>query len=289
MDDFVQKLSAETSPETYLTDHRSPSVIDDISPDSNLLTAIEVSVDSSDARGQYWLATSLCFPKMNEGSATSSENLVHFNLYPFSVYERLALGLEQKPFCPSLACYDNPMLPSMKASDIWEMIYRGAWPSIAHESNPKMLLTFYKDLLEEITLRDIRQLCHLTVNKTYLNFLKVLAICSGQELQINRLAKHSGVCMPTAQRWLQISQACGLVYLLPGLDLNTGKQTVKRPKIYLTDTGLIAYLLKIDSSMAMSQHPLANRFFENFVVMEILKSWRHNGKDANLFHYRNNK
>lgn len=57
----------------------------------------------------------------------------------------------------------------------------------------------------------------------------------------------------------------------------------------MTDTGLIAHLLGIQTPEEMQTHANQGNFFETFVVMEIIKSWAHNGKKPDFYFYRDNK
>ncbi len=56
----------------------------------------------------------------------------------------------------------------------------------------------------------------------------------------------------------------------------------------MTDTGLAAWLLSINSAEELEKSNLSSSFFETFVIMEILKSYRHNGRKALFYHYRDN-
>ena len=64
---------------------------------------------------------------------------------------------------------------------------------------------------------------------------------------------------------------------------------VKSPKIYFTDTGFAAWLCGFSTAEQLRQDSGAGAFFETFAVIEILKSWRHNGIEPNLFFYRDAK
>lgn len=65
-----------------------------------------------------------------------------------------------------------------------------------------------------------------------------------------------------------------------------GETVVKRPKLFFTDTGFAAWLCKIPSAETLSKVYNSGSFFENFVIMEILKSWIHNGEEPHFYYYR---
>ena len=52
------------------------------------------------------------------------------------------------------------------------------------------------------------------------------------------------------------------------------KRLVKTPKIYLRDTGLVHHLLNLDTTAAVSSHPVAGASFETFVIEDLLRRER---------------
>jgi predicted AAA+ superfamily ATPase len=67
---------------------------------------------------------------------------------------------------------------------------------------------------------------------------------------------------------------------------NIGKRLIKSPKIYFCDTGLVCFLLGIETPEQLKTHPLRGAIFENYVVLEFLKNRYNAGKPNNLFFYR---
>ena len=58
------------------------------------------------------------------------------------------------------------------------------------------------------------------------------------------------------------------------------------PKLYFLDTGLACYLLGIESPEQLSRDKMRGALFENFVVTEALKQRYNQGKESNLYFYR---
>ena len=50
---------------------------------------------------------------------------------------------------------------------------------------------------------------------------------------------------------------------------------MKSPKLYLVDTGLACHLLGIRSERQLATHHLRGALFENYVVAEVVKAYRH--------------
>lgn len=65
------------------------------------------------------------------------------------------------------------------------------------------------------------------------------------------------------------------------------KRAIKTPKIYFLDTGLVSYLTKWKNKEVLESGNMSGNFFENFVIVEIIKSYYNNGElRPPLYFYR---
>lgn len=100
------------------------------------------------------------------------------------------------------------------------------------------------------------------------------------------LAKEVEITPPTAKQWLKVLAAAGLVYFLEPFAHPNLKYAVKAPKLYFTDTGLAAYLLRWSSAATLEAGAMASNFFETWVVNEIYKSFINCGQIPPLSYFR---
>ena len=107
-----------------------------------------------------------------------------------------------------------------------------------------------------------------------------------QELNLASIGKDLGIDSTTVRRWLDVLLTSGLVIELPAYSRNLGKRIIKRPKIYFCDVGQAAYLCSLRTSEAFDLGHLKGHLFENWVVSEINKSYRHNEMDPQIYYYR---
>ena len=82
------------------------------------------------------------------------------------------------------------------------------------------------------------------------------------------LAKEAEITAPTAKQWLKVLAAAGLVYLLEPFMHPNLKYGVKAPKVYFTDTGLAAYLLRWSNAEILEAGAMSSSFLETWAVME---------------------
>ena len=67
---------------------------------------------------------------------------------------------------------------------------------------------------------------------------------------------------------------------------NYNKRLVKSPKLYFYDTGLIASLLGLEEPRQLETHYLRGELFENMVVSEFVKKAYAQGREPNLYFWR---
>lgn len=286
LDNMDDLQTAQNAPNFFFKNHPLPVFVDEIQRVPQLFLQVKYEVDKSEACGQVWLSGSQRFALMKGVGDSLAGRLFELHLMPLSLYELQGKGLLQEPYVPN-ADVKN-LLDVQSDEDLWQTIWRGCWPKLL-DKDGKRREQFFSAYLTTFLERDIRELCNIDELPVYMKFMQALAIRTGQELRINKLAQFTGVSEPTAKRWLYTAQASGLIYMLEPFSTNLTKQLTKSPKVYMTDCGLAAYLCKIASPEALKNDTNAGAFFETFVVTELLKSWRHNGREPHFYFYRDPK
>ena len=90
----------------------------------------------------------------------------------------------------------------------------------------------------------------------------------------------------TAKRWLQVLEKSDVIFFLRPYSNNLLKRTVKTPKMYFFDTGLVAYLTRYSSPEILANGAINGAILENFVVSELLKCYHNNAWECVLWYYR---
>ena len=116
--------------------------------------------------------------------------------------------------------------------------------------------------------------------------MRSLAARTGQMLNYKEMADDVDVSAPTLKEWLSVLQASNLIYILRPYSNNIGKRFIKTPKVYFLDTGLAGYLTGWKTAETLRKGAMSGAMFETYAVSEILKSYWHNGKQPNIYYYR---
>lgn len=145
-----------------------------------------------------------------------------------------------------------------------------------------MAFRYYRTYVE----RDVRNVANIGNLDAFQRFVRLCAGRTGQLLNLSSLASDCGISHTTARHWVSIFQAGFIIQLLPPHHENFSKRTIKSPKIYFLDTGLLCYLLRIREPEDIPVHPMKGAIFENFVFSEIYKAFAHRGELPPLYFWR---
>lgn len=274
---------AKEAPQQFLQLNRPPITVDEVQWAPELFPALKEYLDETNEKGLVWLSGSQRLALWAQVADKLPGRVATFDLLPLSIYEREGKGLLQKPYLPSF----NPseILKHKNVQETWQTVFQGAWPDVIDcDSDARQI--FFNQLINLYIANDVVQLNSIEKRLDFQRFLSVLAARSGQELNYADIAKNCGINLLTLKAWLSIVEASGLIYLLPPFFENIEKRIVKSPKLYFVDTGLICFLLDIQSADELSRYYNRGAIFETFVISEILKSWVHNGRRPSFYYYR---
>lgn len=277
LDDMLLNQSANEDPSLFLKSNKPPIIIDEIQYAPDLLRYIKIAIDNSDKKAMFYLTGSQQFHLMKNVSESLAGRIGILNLLGLSLREIKEVDFNE-PFVPIEEYFEKREKFNTKISydEIWSIIHKGTMPALyQEESDFEMFYSMYVNTYIE---RDVRNLTQVGDTLTFLKFMTALASRIGQLLNLNSVATEVGITVPTAQRWLSILVSSNIVYLLEPYYNNIMKRAVKTPKIYFLDTGLVSYLTKWKDKEVLESGNMAGNFFENFVIVEIIKSYYNSGE-----------
>ena len=253
---------AENDPIAFLNQNKEGMIIDEVHNAPDLLSYIQGIVDEHPDK-RYILSDSSQFAMLKRVTQSLAGRTAVFELMPLSYSETRDLTAD---------------VPLDK------LLFNGFYPAIYSGRNvPEFLYPAYmKTYLD----RDVRDLLQIKDMMQFHIFIKLCAGRIGSLFKASELANEIGVSPNTITSWLSVLQASYIVTLLPPYFENTSKRLTKTPKLYFLDTGLACYLLGIDSPEQLSRDKMRGALFENFVVTEALKQRYNQGKESNLYFYR---
>lgn len=277
---------ANEEPVLFLQRYAPPVLIDNIQYAPELVPVIKDYALKHGKPGDFWLIA----PKEDAETVTAimqelGDTFACLELCGLSSAE--LDGRESTPFIPDMQLLASRMQNPVPHSvvEIYERIWRGDKPAMYNEGADWQL--FYAKFVQDILQRDIRKFVQLNDEMKFYRFLCAAASQTAKLLNYAVMAKETGISIPTAKQWLGILEKMGIVYLLQPAAFNGVKYVVKTPKLYFTDTGLAAYLLRWNTADALELGAMSAEFFETWVIGEVYKSFANSAQKAPLYYYRN--
>ncbi len=148
---------------------------------------------------------------------------------------------------------------------------------------------FYSSYLSTYVERDVREISGNVDALKFHRFVTAVAARCSQLLNYNALAEDAGIDIQTAKAWINILETLGIIFFLHPYSNNVLKRTIKTPKVYFYDTGLVCYLTRWTSPEVAESGAMNGALLENFTVSEIMTSYQNAGLEPYLYFYRDAK
>ena len=286
LDDIENRRLAKTDPALFLELHPAPVLIDEVQYAPELFSYIKINVDNGAAPGSYWLTGSQAFQLMElaQESLAGRTAIVHMSalsqseLYGDHWSEPLSLNLQKLNS-------RKEHLAACGSAEMFERIWNGGMPG--HRSGRfKDRDVFYSSYIQTYINRDVTDMIPGVDKLLFADFIRAAACRVGQMLNTHDIAGDVGVSDDTAKRWLQVLEKSEVIFYLRPYSDNLLKRTVKTPKMYFFDTGLVAYLTKYSSPEILMNGAMNGAILENYTVAEIRKTWLNSAKECLMHYYR---
>jgi len=258
--DAIARIRSD--PRGWLEDMHTPAILDEVQNVPEILSYIRTLIDRSPARkGQWLLTASYDFSLMRGISESMAGRAAVFQLLPFSYRE----------------------LRAYRPARSWSLVHGGFPEAVLR---PRASSDWFRSYIQTYLERDVRSLLSVKDLATFRRFLALLATRHGQLLNKTDLAAPLGISVPTVAEWLDVLETTGHVLLVPPFFENLGKRLIKSPKVYWVDSGLVCFLLGLDSRSALERSPFIGPVFEGFVASELAKNQVNGGRRREIYHFR---
>lgn len=264
LEDLDRRQFAIDDPRGFLMNFGTPLIIDEAQYAPDLFSYIQTRVDEKNETGMYILSGSHNFLLMERISQSLAGRTAILKMAPFSINE-----LRQASILPN---------------NLNDWLITGGYPRIYDKAIAP--IDFFPNYIQTYLERDVRLLRNISDMSQFVRFLKLCAGRLAQLLNVASLASECGISVPTANAWLSILETSYTIFLLKPYYRNYNKRLIKSPKLYFCDTGLAASLLGLENSHQMETHYLRGELFENMVIAESVKRSYSQGREPNLYFWR---
>lgn len=169
---------------------------------------------------------------------------ITFEVYPLSFEEYLTFKKESELVKileehrnfntkPVLSIFHKKLL-----AHYFEYIRYGGYPAVALLDNPQMKIELLQDIYVSYIRKDVQSLFSLENISAFNKLVKLLALQTGNLINIQEISKSLGIARPTVEKYMTVLQDTYICQFITPFFSNKKKEIVKMAKVYFYDTGL---------------------------------------------------
>jgi len=246
------------NPQLALEDLNGLIVIDEIQRSPDLFPLIRYLVDNH-PKQKYLILGSASRDLIRQSSETLAGRIAYYSLGGFRIQDVVTKNFKT----------------------LW---IRGGFPNAFTPVHEAPSILWRQNFITTFLERDIPQLGINIPARTLRRFWTMLSHYHGQIINYSELGRSFGISDVTVRKYIDILEGTFMLRVLQPWYTNTGKRVVKRPKIYLKDSGIFHTLMNIDNFDQLVSHPKLGASFEGFALESIC---RQINKNDNEFYFYN--
>lgn len=283
LDDISNRQLAKNDPKMFLTINKPPIFIDEIQYAPELFSYIKIEIDNGASPGSYIISGSQSFKLMNLDKESLAGRIAIINMSTLSQSE--IYNYDSHPFQININKLIDTNHSSLDINKIYERIFNGSMPALVSGKYSNRNL-YYGSYVSTFIEKDISEEIKSIDKFLFSDFIRACACRVSQVLNIHSIAADIGMSDDTAKRWLYVLEKSQIIYFIHPYTNNLLKRTIKTPKMYFFDTGLVIYLTKHSSPEVLINDSMSGAILENYVINEIIKSYRNELEEPLVYYYR---
>ncbi|MCP4629197.1 MAG: ATP-binding protein [bacterium] len=281
-DDIDLQSAIKLSPKylEQICDQRKVNILDEVQKAPDLLDTVKLLID----RGYSFILTGSSALHLLENVSETLAGRIRIRYLP-----PCAWGEASNPKADdkkesvitnnSMEAWD-PLLFQHAKSDINVFLEYGGFPELVGKSHQekKDILRDYRNTYLQ---RDILELTNIQDVGAFQGLVAALAQSIGSTVNIQHLARESGLSHVTAKKYLHALEQTFIIFKLMPYHFGPAKRFLKSSKYYFADIGMLN---------ALNVRIHEGQLFENFVIAEVKKRLIINNQDHDaMFFYKSAK
>ena len=284
-DDAAQAEVARADPVGFIRNLPPKQIaLDEVQRVPEPLIAIKQAVDENRAPGRFLLtgsANAFIRPMVSDALVGRIEAV---RLMALSECE--IMGKEPQ-FLTTMIRGEAPVAADLRVRDhLVQRVVAGCYPEPLSRPSERRTQAWYREYANSIIQRDLGDLPSVGHPEAMTKLLHLVAIHSGQLVNLTDLGGKIGLNRLTAGRYLALLEQLFLVERIPAWHAGEFKRMVKTPKMHAVDTGIICALRGIAREKLINNPSDFGSILESFVYNELRKQSLWMEEPLTFHHYR---
>jgi len=283
-DDDVTLGAATADPVGFVADLPDRVILDEVQRAPGIFSTLKSAVDKRRVPGRFLLTGSanvLLLPTLADSLAG---RMGVQRLHPLAQCELAARAPRflERLFAGTHKARHTTRLGKALA----ERIVAGGYPAALARSTTRRQAAWYRDYIETIIQRDVRDLARIASLDALPRLLALAAGQTARLINISDLASPFQLSRPTIRDYVTLLERVFLVDELPPWHRNRLSRLIKTPKLHVGDTGVASALLGLDAHGLWQDRESLGQLLETFVFQELRRQASWHDDEIRLFHYR---
>lgn len=288
LDEQPQREAALRDPEAFIAGLPRPVLIDEVQrggPD--LFLAIKAVVDQDPSPGQFLLTGSANVLRSRRVYEALTGRIEIVKLGPLTQAEIEKSNLN---FVDAIFAGQPPQVEGApKGRDaLIDRLAPGGYPE-ARMRVPKRRARWFENYIQTTLERDLKDISQARKLSEMPRLLRLIASQSASLFTARGLSNRLALHYHTVGDHVSLLEAIFLVHRLRAWTPGIGNREIHHPKIYVSDTGLLLYLLGADEKRLREDDQITGKALENFVAMEIVRHAGSSDEGPGVYHYRRDR
>lgn len=285
LDNVTVRAAALEDPVLFIQNLKKPVCIDEIQKVPALLEAIKIDVDLHRRNGDYLLTGSVNVLDMSKVGDTLAGRLIEVTMWPLC-YKEISGSLDNVVDILFTTHINKLKIKKISIEKIIHSILTGGYPPAVAITNNESRAYWFSAYISTYVERDIRDVGEIRHLPQFIKLFNLLAARSANLLNIKNLANTAALNEQTVENYLTMLEMIFQIKRLQPYFSNFSKRFIKTPKLFFTDSGILAHLLNVQTQEQWLHSDCKGAILETFVFSELLKHISYSAKNISLYHYR---
>jgi predicted AAA+ superfamily ATPase len=285
LDDGPTREAALRDPAGFVAGLDAPVLIDEIQRAPELLLEIKQAVDRDPTPGRFLLTGSADILSSKRVIDALTGRIDRIRMWPLAQSEIAGgeLNVVDELMAGRAPQVDSAPVGHQAFSSV---IAEGGYPDARLRSPGRRRARWFENYVGSALDRDLREIADARRIDDMGRLLRLLAAQSANLLSYRAVGQRLEMHHDTVQSYVTLLEQMFLVQRLPAWRPGLGAREASRPKAYVCDAGLLAYLLGADVERIEHDDQVTGKACETLVAVELLKhaSWAQH--EVRLHHYQ---
>lgn len=284
-DDAAQAEVARADPVGFIRNLPPKRIaLDEVQRVPETLLAIKQAIDEQRTPGRFLLtgsANALVLPIVSDALVGRMEAVRLATLSECEIAGR------EPSFLRTLLRGQAPVARELRVRDhLANRIVTGCFPEPLLRGSERRIQAWYRQYANTLVQRDLDDLARIEHLEAMPRLLQLVAVLSGQLVNLTELGGRLGLNRLTAGRYFALLEQLFLVERLPAWHSNEFKRLVKTPKMHSVDTGMTCALRGMTRRRLLERPKDFGALLESFVYNELRKQALWLEDPVTFHHYR---